>query len=210
MALEATHIRFALDLKDIHQVTATEKYLAGTIYPDSRYVTGVDRKITHPTNGIDEELIVSDDFRKGWFTHLLCDKIHAEVLTREFSELFADVTGTDERWIRQTALKILTDMNDATKCDIHIYLPLLAYAENPCDEDLQKISSFNTIFQNLYSQVPAIAIEDYTKMWEKLGIERTLAIKVQETAESYKTMSHIMKLIPDIYPEVLARAKALI
>lgn len=210
MALQATHIRFALDLKDLYQVTATEKYLAGAIYPDSRYITGIDRRITHPSNGIDEDLILSDDFRKGWFTHLLCDKIHADVLMREFSELFVDATDENERWIRQTALKILTDMSDATKFDIHLYVPLLEYVENPCNEKIEKISEFNRLFQALYSHAAQLSIESYYEMLESLNIEKTLAIKVKETAESYRSTSHIMRLIPDIYPEVLARAKALI
>ncbi len=210
MALEATHIRFALDLKDLYRVTETEKYLAGTIYPDSRFITGIDRKITHPTNGIDESLVMSDDFRKGWFTHLLCDKIHADVLMREFSELFLDITDTDERWIRQTALKILTDMNDVTKFDIEMYLPLLDYVENPCSEERGKISEFNEIFQTMYSNIPAISIESYYEMWGKLKIEKALAVKVKETTESYKNMSHIMKHIPDIYTEMLARATQLL
>ncbi len=209
MALEATHIRFALDLKDLYRVTELEKYLAGTIYPDSRYITGLDRKTTHPTNGIDEDLIVSDDFRKGWYTHLLCDKLHAEVLTREFPELFLNVTDTDERWIRQTALKMLTDLYDVTKFDIESVLPLLDYVENPCNEERAKISEFNSIFQTLYSDLPSLSLESYHEMWGKLGIEKGLAIKVKQTAESYENKSDVMKRIPDIYSEVLARAKML-
>lgn len=47
MSLGATHIRFALDLRDRYQVQDIEKYLSGTIYSDSRYVTKIDRNLTH-------------------------------------------------------------------------------------------------------------------------------------------------------------------
>ena len=38
MALEATHIRFAYDLKEKYKITDLEKYISGLIYPDSRYI----------------------------------------------------------------------------------------------------------------------------------------------------------------------------
>ena len=48
MALEATHIRFAFDLKDVYDVSDIDAFVSGSIYPDSRYVTGIDRLATHP------------------------------------------------------------------------------------------------------------------------------------------------------------------
>ena len=50
MALEATHMRFALDLKNKYQVRNIKKYIVGTIYPDSRYLSGIDRTLTHSEN----------------------------------------------------------------------------------------------------------------------------------------------------------------
>lgn len=41
MALEATHLRFALDLLPKLEVKDINDYLAGSIYPDSRYTTGI-------------------------------------------------------------------------------------------------------------------------------------------------------------------------
>jgi hypothetical protein len=50
MALEATHIRFALDLKDTYGVNDVHAFVSGAVYPDSRYVMGIDRIATHPVN----------------------------------------------------------------------------------------------------------------------------------------------------------------
>ena len=66
MALEATHIRFALDLKDKYQVKDLEKYISGTIYPDSRYVSEIGRELTHPKDYLDWDIFAVDDFKKGF------------------------------------------------------------------------------------------------------------------------------------------------
>ncbi len=65
MSLEATHIRFALDLKDKYRVQAIEKYISGTTYPDSRYVTKIDRGLTHNDD------ILTPGFAKDDFIFLL-------------------------------------------------------------------------------------------------------------------------------------------
>jgi hypothetical protein len=39
MALEASHIRFALDLKEKFKVNNVQKYVYGTTYPDTRVLT---------------------------------------------------------------------------------------------------------------------------------------------------------------------------
>lgn len=41
MALEGTHIRFALDVGDKYNIKDLGKYISGTLYPDSRYITGI-------------------------------------------------------------------------------------------------------------------------------------------------------------------------
>ena len=47
MSLQITHIRFALDLHKELNITSLDQYISGTIYPDSRYMTGIDRSLTH-------------------------------------------------------------------------------------------------------------------------------------------------------------------
>ena len=79
MALEATHIRYALDNKDRFDVSDETKYVSGTVYPDSRYPTGIARTLTHDDSQMQKNFWSNDDFRKGWAAHLLYDKIQQSV-----------------------------------------------------------------------------------------------------------------------------------
>lgn len=93
MALEATHIRFAFDLKAIYGVQDIERYISGAIYPDSRYITGVDRLITHPEHYRDWDLKNINDFQKGWFAHLLADDIQREIIKEFLPQVFEGAQG---------------------------------------------------------------------------------------------------------------------
>ena len=113
MALEATHIRFALDVKDEYNISSLEKYLSGTIYPDSRYITCSDRDLTH-SDGLLSLDFAKDDFRKGWYIHLVCDKVQA--IVKEESRVSSS-NKTDD-WVLSTAIKNIQDIKDVQCFDI--------------------------------------------------------------------------------------------
>lgn len=166
MALEATHIRFALDLKDKFQVKDLAKYISGTIYPDSRYVSEIDRELTHPKDYMDWDIFKVDDFKKGWLVHLLCDRIQSLITKDKFPEIFiGEFLGSgSERWINHTALKILQDLNDVKKYDITKYLPCLDYVNNPNGENIAKVKQYNQIFQQMYQDPGKVTILDSYEM----------------------------------------------
>ncbi len=87
MSLIATHIRFAINLKDIYHVQDIEKYIAGTVYPNSRYVTKIDRKLTH-NNNILRPTFTKDDFKKGWQVHQICDIVQNKIKTKILPHFF--------------------------------------------------------------------------------------------------------------------------
>src|SRR5690242_13526073 len=132
MALEATHIRYALDVKDKYEVRDIEKYVSGAIYPDSRYITKIDRHLTHPEDFMSWDVLELEDFRKGWYVHLLYDAIQGKVFRIKFPEIVATdiLAHGDEQWIKRTALKVLQDLDDVKNFDIVTYLPYLDYVEN--------------------------------------------------------------------------------
>ena len=68
MALQATHIKFALDLQAKYNVKNLEKYISGANYPDSRFLTGVGREKTHDLDSLE---LLDSDFKKGWHNHLI-------------------------------------------------------------------------------------------------------------------------------------------
>jgi len=122
MVLEASHIRFALDIKDLLKVQDIDAYVSGSIYPDSRYVTEVDRLATHPKDYRDDSMFHTSDFRKGWFAHLLADDAQFVCM----GEMLPQVKiGTgEESWIKRSAIKILQDIEDAKEFDLAKYSAL--------------------------------------------------------------------------------------
>ena len=86
MSLEATHIRLALDLQDRLNISDRKKYISGTVYPDSRYISKIDRRFTHNPELVNE-LDGSDDFLKGMAVHYLCDKVALDIHKEWFYDL---------------------------------------------------------------------------------------------------------------------------
>jgi hypothetical protein len=76
MPLSASHIKFALDQVDYFKPDDLGKYLEGAIYPDSRYLSGLERSKTHSHDFWLEEFWRDDDFKKGWASHNLSDRAY--------------------------------------------------------------------------------------------------------------------------------------
>ncbi len=142
MALEVTHIRFALDIIERYQVTSLREYLSGTIYPDSRYVTGINRNLTHNGDVLDKSFSQSD-FTSGWQVHCVCDEIQRSVHQELFPELH--IFEGPKRSIYLTALKLFQDMSDAREINLEKYLPCLDYSYNANGEDIEYIKKYNNI-----------------------------------------------------------------
>jgi len=205
MALECTHIRFSVDIKDKFNVKNLKKYIAGTIYPDSRYVTGIDRNLTHDDNFFKQTFYKDDDFKKGWAVHLICDDIERLIIKKTFPELL-DKPELDktEIWIIRAAIKILQDINDFNEFNIQNYLKYLEYTETPNNESLDQMKKYNQIFIDMYKDKEEITINDAYIMWEKLLITEGLAIKVKSKAEELKENDEYMKKIRGIYNKMLS------
>jgi len=118
MALDVIHLRFALDVQDDYDVSDLSRYLSGTIYPDTRYVTGIDRVLTHPKAFDDIPLPKEDDFRKGWESHLVYDDLQAEASASVTGVSADSVRPASEDWKRITAFKILQAEYDFRSLDV--------------------------------------------------------------------------------------------
>jgi hypothetical protein len=205
MALEATHIRFALELKDEYKITDIPRYVAGTVYPDSRYVTKIDRNLTHPEDYASWDLEQADDFRKGWYVHLLCDRIQWRVLNQITPFAFQGTTGPgSEQWINGTALKILLDMDDVRKFDIKSVLPFLDHLETPNHEDPDKMSHYHRIIKKLYADPDDMNITKYQEMWKGFGISDELGSRVKTQTESYAQDGRVTPQIERLFAEMLS------
>ncbi len=209
MALEASHIRFALDIKDKLKVRDLKKYIPGIIYPDSRYVTKIDRELTHPQDLLDNEYLNLDDFNKGCYAHLLYDNILRNYTKETLSEMFLDIESFkdpgQELWIRMTALKILQDIDDVKKYNINAYLPYLDYIENLNGENIEELLKFNKYFQTMYAVPQQVSVESYFEMWKFLGIGDALLDKVRVQVEKYQNNESIKDFINTVYEQTLKR-----
>lgn len=208
MALEATHIRYALDTKDRFGVQDETKYVSGSIYPDSRYPTGVDRTCTHDNSQMEKEFWHDDDFRKGWSSHLLYDQIQYTVHGEWFADILKEenpeMTG-EEDWIIRTALKILQDIDDIQHFDIKNHLKALSHVETPNGEDEAKVRAYNQLFVGIYSKAPDVSIEDLEKMWVDWSVPTETAAKMREKSYEIQADEELMKKVRAIYDETVNR-----
>lgn len=209
MALEATHMRFALDLKDEYQAIDLEKYIVGSIYPDSRYVTGIDRTLTHGEWILADDFTV-DDFHKGWQVHQLADDIQTEIIKDYFPKLVPVFAKEDkmikDEWPMFSAIKIIQDMNDLQKFDLQQSVKCLEnYVFNPNGEDIKKVRKYNQIMIDLYKNKKKTTIEDNYQMWLALGVNRESALNIKKQTEELLNNVEIVKKIEMIYDEMLRR-----
>ncbi|MFA6099586.1 MAG: hypothetical protein WC750_01750 [Patescibacteria group bacterium] len=207
MALEATHMRFALDLKDRYQVKDLDKYISGAVYPDSRYITKIDRKLTHPVDYMEWDILSLDDFKKGWHTHLVCDYAQWLVTKEKRPEIFEGVVKPfGPIWIRRTAIKVLQDNDDLRHFDILSCLPCLEYIENANGEDVGALKKYNQIFMREYSDPKSFGLDNSDRIGLALGIGNDHLQETRLQAEAYLKDSFMRDFIANIYDEMLNRA----
>lgn len=206
MALEGTHLRFALEVKDTFDATDLNKYLSGAIYPDSRYVTNTDRVLTHDKSYHSANFYLQDDFKKGWVSHLICDQAQYDLMIVDFADLLEGLPPTfthgDENWIVRTTIKILQDINDVKQFNIRPYLSALDYVENPNGEDLETIRDYNNIYKRFYQNESA-GIDDMAVMWAEMGIEKDLVSTLRERSHLYQKDSSIMQRVEKLYQKTV-------
>lgn len=206
MALEATHIRFALELKDELKVKSIKKYILGTSYPDSRYKTGIERDKTHDEAVFKKLKLINPDFKKGWKVHLLCDLVQYRSFRNKVTLLGTFGEGwPEDKWVHFTAAKMIQDMIDRQAFDIEKYLPCLDDAENPNKESLKKIHEFNDSLIELYSK--EFDLIDYRNTLSDNGVELRLANKTLKKVKELLGDKKFMKQIKNVFPDMVSSYK---
>jgi len=204
MSLQATHIRFALDVRDKYQVSEIKKYICGTIYPDSRYIAKVERTLTH-----NEDILLpsfaKDDFRKGWQVHQICDILQNYIFSKHVSLLtqYPIKIWDEPKWLAFTASKIIQDISDMQSFDIQKMLVHLKYAENPNDENIEDVKKSNQIIINLYKDKKTTSLDDYYYMWLGLGMGKEKASKIKAKTKEFLKNKHLVSQIQSCYDKIL-------
>ncbi len=211
MALAATHIKFALDVVDIYDIKNISTYLAGTMYPDSRYISGIAREKTHFEGLLSKEFLTTD-FKKGWSVHFLCDKIQNKLFHTIFPDCLEGVEHggwKSDWWIRVSALKGLQEIFIINDFDIQKYLPLLNYVENPNNERPEDIQKFNQINQNIYKNKKNVTPKDVVNLWVELGVENKLVLLIEEKVNTYLNNPDVVNRMKKVFQEMTSACKSI-
>jgi hypothetical protein len=202
MALPATHIRFALDMADRFPVEHLDRYIAGTLYPDSRWLTGVARLKSHDPRYL-ESIFPFSDYTLGIHIHCMCDKIQSGI----FEATLPGLAGLldQERWVYLSAAKMIQDRLDMQAFDMQTYLPCLDYAENPNQEDIQRVRVFNRIIQSAYHLKTGMNFQDYYNLWVHVTLSTAMAAAMVREMERLSADNGLVERIKQSYDEILER-----
>jgi hypothetical protein len=146
------------------------KYVSGALYPDTRYLSGLKRALTHDRVAFMGRTALTD-FEKGWLSHILGDEIFQLVLEERFGDLIL-FEEPGERWPVVMALRILQDLEDFLSFDIQSVLPSLDYYELHFREDERRVVEYYRLVRQLYEAKPKLTVEDALSFQEKLGVPR--------------------------------------
>ncbi len=201
MALAATHMRLALDMADKYPVKSLSKFISGTIYPDSRWVTGIDRNLTHGDRFLQKNF-PKNDFTYGWHVHCLCDHIQAQL----YADLFPDIPALDRqrKWILLSAAKVIQDRHDMLQFDLQSTIDLLNYAENPNGEDIQMVKKFNMLIRETYKGCDKEYPPDYFRLWTGVGLKSIVVAKLMDEVEKILSDARQVLKIKSTYAGIAA------
>jgi len=191
MALWATHLTYALDLKDLMNVQNMDEYMSGTVYPDSRYVSKIRRDMTHAKGYESPEFYNQSDFNKGWAIHLLCDIHQYHTFRDTFSDRITygeEIRHGNQIWCETTALKILQDIVIFEESTTKDYLHCLDVVHTPNDEDHAVVKKFNTLVQEFYKQ-ESLTPESYLALFHDLGVKQEVAERTIDIANKLRQQS---------------------
>ena len=208
MAFEVTHVRFARDISDQLKITDQIAYFSGSIYPDSRYSTGVSRKATHKGDCCSDPFKPGlTDFEKGWATHLLYDELSGQRQRALVPESLSEHTQQSEWWIRLTSIKMVEDLHsyDELGADVEVVGSLELHTA-PVGEDLKLVRRYYDIVRSLYKNKPSF--KGYLKFFSDFGLEPEVADAVVAEATKLLLDAEKVERINGIYDEVLAEVKS--
>ncbi len=201
--MELTHVRFARDLKERLSIEDESAYYAGTIYPDSRYMTRIDRNLTHAGIGSQDPFAAGlTDFEKGWATHLLYDH-YAHPLYVQLSPWPEEKTQPGNQvWQFISAAKVVEDMQSyqAMNGDVAMILDI-DFLERPNNEDPAVMQAYARIQRTLYQQQPAT--DHYLAFWLALSSNRQVIDGVMNHVKEMLRNDDHQERIRRIYSHVL-------
>lgn len=196
MALQATHIRFALAIKPHFEIDDISAYCSGAAYPDTRYVTGIARELTHGP-GSPQDPFADDltDFERGWASHLLYDRLEGAEMRTLIPPHLGVVEQQVAAWIEMTAMKVVEDMTSVRLLGKNIsHLFELVVDVAPRGEDTDRIQKYFSFAAELYGT--QCTLEDYMVWARNFGASDAIISALQNrTAQILADSESLRKII---------------
>jgi len=171
MALPATHVRYALMQMPSSIKTHRKAFIAGTLYPDSRMLTGIAREHTHGADCLADGFATTP-FRLGWQLHLRCDLLQAEIHARLWPA--AAELPEPRRWIAMSAAKMVQDEADRVASPLQEHLVALSPSETPFGEPADRIIRFYRMIHDVYVRTEISPRERFRSLWAGVGLDPDL------------------------------------
>lgn len=209
MAMPATHILFALEIASALGATDHPTYLSGSIYPDSRYATGIARDKTHGQGcprilpGTSSSLT---DFQKGWASHLYYDEEAGREQKALIPKEYVHESAFDEWWMYLTAMKVLEDRTACLRLQTLGAWDELAQihtTEQPQGEETRKVNAYYEAVRRCYVAVPTN--EAYKEFFCELGAPKTAAERILQHYELIREDPQKAEKILSLYPQMVQR-----
>lgn len=203
MAMEATHVRFARDLSQHLKIDDWAAYYFGVIYPDSRYVTGVDREKTHGEHCPNDPFAAGlTDFEKGWATHLYYDKTAQPLYFKVLSRPEEKIKQGSDLWQLISAVKVVEDLQGFKNLgsDKNIFLNFSA-KNLLVNEDKKLMEKYFSIQKKLYRQQPELT--DYRDFWLSFGGNRELLNNIMVFTQKFLADKTMCEKIENIFSTII-------
>jgi len=203
MAMELTHVRFAKQLKERLEICDENAYYAGAIYPDSRYITHIERTRTHG-EFCPQDIFASGltDFEKGWATHLVYDRLAGPVFWKLSPWPDEEVHQGNRVWQFCSAAKLVEDMQSYQILEGRVeMISSLKFSEFPNQENPELLRRYADIQRELYLCRPTL--DSYRRFWESLtdnvSVIQGVMGMVQDILENHAQQDAIR----DVYQRVM-------
>lgn len=202
MALPGTHFRFALAVRDRYPIQDQARYIAGTLYPDSRWLTGLAREKTHHDNHLDSAF-ADTDFTTGWHVHLLCDHIQSAC----FKKAYPHLADLDEKagWVAASALKVAQDMEDSRQIDMTYCLGCLTHAEAPQGEDIAGVRAYYRLVRAAYGSGVPPSQGAYHTLWAQVGVPPQTIAEIMAQAKRFSSDAKGRRNLQSLFSEMVRR-----
>ena len=198
MAFEMTHMRFAMDLAPHLGIDDIPAYLAGSIYPDSRYVTGISRNLTHGEDvPSDPSATGLDDFRKGWAVHVLYDRLALQKYKGLSPWPENRIVGFGQEWVFTTEDLASFDSGTVTHELLEAIVP-----PTPIDqENPELLAEYYTDIKALFAERPTL--EDYRHVLQGWKIEPSVIDQLMAKTAEFLDDKSMVEKISRIYDGIL-------